>query len=74
MNIFFIIYVVVGFLIFESAKSSIKHFLNKKHNQYYSAGFNQAAGHIYKQVTEKGKIDLVLDGKKITLVALKEKE
>ena len=73
MNLFLIVYVVIAFVGFESGKVLIRYFFKKELNKYYQAGFNNAASHIYNQVQKTGKIDLVLDGKKITLVKLKEK-
>ena len=62
------------FGVFELGKILIKHFLNKKYKQFALEGFNQAVNHIYNQVQKTGFIDLVLDGKKQRLVALKEKQ
>ena len=61
------------FGVFEIGKILIKNFLNKKYLQHQQAGFNQAVTHIYNQVQKTGKIDLVLDGKKITVIKSKEK-
>ena len=72
MNIFYIFLIVGIIAVFELGKDLFKRFSNKKNNQYLQAGFNQAVTHIYNQVKEKGKIDLVLDGNKLTIVALKK--
>lgn len=74
MNMIYVIYVAVGFGVFELGKFLIKHFFDKKFKQYAQAGFNQAVTHIYNQVQKTGKIELILDGKKMTIVALKEKK
>mgnify|MGYP001605570927 CR=1 FL=1 len=73
MNILYIILLVGVIAGFELGKILIKNFLNKKYLQHQQAGFNQAVTHIYNQVQKTGKIDLVLDGKKIILIKLKEK-
>ena len=74
MNLFYTSLIMVGvFGVFELGKILVKHFLNKKYLQHQQAGFNQAVGHVYNQIQKTGKIDLVLDGKKITIGKLKEK-
>ena len=75
MNLFYMSLIMAGvFGLFEAGKMLVKHFLKKELNKYYQAGFNQAANHVYNQVEKTGKIDLVLDGKRMTVVALKEKK
>lgn len=48
--------------------------LNRVNMKHYNTGFNQAAMHVYNQIKTKGKIDLVLDGQKITIVESRIKE
>lgn len=72
----FLIFSIAGagvVVLFKLGKELFKRFLDKKNNQYFQKGFDRAATGIYNQVKEKGKIDLILDGNKLTLVALKEK-
>lgn len=64
----------MAFAGFELGKILVRYFLKKEFNKYYQVGFNNATTHIYNQVQKTGKIDLILDGKKMTIVALKEEK
>jgi len=65
---------VGAILVFELGKELFRRFSDKRHNRYFQAGFNQAVNHIYKQVTQTGKINVKLDDKELTLVAFKKEE
>src|SRR3990167_2061271 len=54
MNIFYIIYIAAGLVIFELVQDLIKRFLNKKKAIFLQEGANWVLNHIYKQVKEKG--------------------
>jgi len=66
MEIYLIIIltIVVIILILQNVISFFRR--NKKKN--YQAGMNNAATHIYNQIKNTGKIDLILDGKKMTVI------
>lgn len=70
MNIFLIISIIAVIVVFELGKELFRWFFKKKNDRYFRAGFNQAVSHIYSQIKKTGKIDLILDGNKTTLVAL----
>lgn len=47
---------------------SIKVFFRTRDTKNFQAGMNQTANQVYNQIKETGKIDLVLDGKKMTVI------
>lgn len=59
-----ILTVIVAILVWQS----IIAFLRQRDNRNRQIILNQLISHIYNQIKNTGKIDLILDGKKITVI------
>ena len=60
--------IILTIIVLALSYQSVKTFFKNRDTKNFQAGMNQAVTQIYNQIKKTKKMDLILDGKKITMI------